>query len=205
MEHCLSKAIVYIGAQEFTMKSSEIHFGNDWQPFRISLHKPDLIRPMGKVGGIEDRLRVVAFAELQARDAFAWGSANFPEAPEAWRLIWQEFSVVEDRHAQMLLDRMDFLGFDPGARTVSDKLTRLCRKAPDAVSFLFFLSSAEERGMEAGTILGKQMQPFDAESAAIFAQIAAEEVDHVRMAKEALAGAPIEALKEKARSLSATL
>lgn len=187
------------------MRSSDIHFGNDWKPFRLSLHKPDLIRPMGKVGGIEDRLRVVAFAELQARDAFAWGAEQFPEAPESWRRIWREFSVVEDRHAQMLLDRMEVLGFDLGARTVSDKLTRLCRKAPDALSFLFFLSSAEERGMEAGTILGKQMMAFDPESAQIFAQIAAEEVEHVKMAKEALMDAPIEALKEKARSISATL
>jgi uncharacterized ferritin-like protein (DUF455 family) len=187
------------------MRSSEITFSNNWSPFRTVLHKPDNIRPLTNPEGVADRLRVVAFAELQARDAFLWGAERFPEAPEHWRADWLRFAEVEDRHAQMLLSRMAELGVSADARTVSDKLTRLCRKAEDPVSFLFLLASAEERGMEAGSILGKQMQAVDAVSAALFAQIADEEVEHVASAKAALEGQCYDTLRERARAISAAL
>lgn len=187
------------------MRSSEITFINSWKPFQISLHKPDPIRALGKVGGVEDRLRVVAFAELQARDAFLWGAERFPEAPEAWRETWRRFAVVEDRHAQMLLSRMEELGLGVADRAVSDKLTQLCRRADNPITFLFLLASAEERGMEAGSILGKQMVAVDPISAALFAQIAEEEVEHVADAKAALAGHCPDTLRNIARQISATL
>jgi uncharacterized ferritin-like protein (DUF455 family) len=185
-----------------TTRSSSITHAGNWHPFEIRTHKPDAIRSLIAPGGVEDRLRVVAFAEVQARDAFRWGAARFPEAPAAWREEWLRFADVEDRHAQMLLDRMDSLGLSVAGRAVSDKLTRLCHLAEDPVTFLFLLSSAEERGMEAGHTLGQQMKPVDEASAAVFAQIASEEVEHVDSAKAALAGQDIEALRVKARALS---
>lgn len=105
----------------------------------------------------------------------------------------------------MLLDRMQELGIDPGARTVSDKLTKLCEAAEDPILFLFLLSSAEERGMEAGFVLGEQMKAVDARSAAIFAQIASEEVEHVEMAKNALAKESSLELQARARAVSARI
>ncbi len=180
-------------------------FANHWHPFVLTQGKPEPTRALTAAEGVADRLRLVAFAELQARDAFRWGAERFPEAPEAWRQDWLRFAEVEDRHAQMLLTRMEELGVDPGARTVSDKLTRLCRKAEDPVLFLFLLSSAEERGMEAGLVLGQQMTAVDAASAALFQQIAAEEVEHVASAKAALEGQDPIALREHARALSALL
>ena len=186
------------------IRSSSIHFGNAYSPFRCNFFKGDTIRPLSSPEGVADRLRVVAFAELQARDAFQWGAERFlGEAPDAWVESWKSFSLVEDRHAQMLLDRMQALGIDPGARVVSDKLSHLCRATDKPLDFLFILSSAEERGMEAGFILGKEMQAFDATSAAIFQQIAEEEVEHVRMANEALSGYDIEQLKVMARGVHA--
>lgn len=185
-----------------TTNSQTVSFDGGWAPFQIRTHKPDAIRALSAPGGVEDRLRVVAFAEVQARDAFRWGAARFPEAPAEWRKAWLEFADVEDRHAQMLFDRMDALGFEIGTRAVSDKLTRLCHLAEDAVTFLFLISSAEERGMEAGQTLGKQMQPVDADSAAVFAQIAHEEIEHVEMARAALAPYNEEELRAKARALS---
>lgn len=187
------------------MLSKNITEQNQWAPFKARLTKPDLIRAISTKEGIADRLRVVAFAELQARDAFLWGASRFPEAPEAWKKVWTEFAAVEDRHAQMLLNRMVELGVEPGERWVSDKLTKLCKEASDPVTFLFCLSSAEERGMEAGMALGKQMQPHDSVSAALFAQIAEEEVEHVAMAREALATYSYEELRERARALSALI
>lgn len=187
------------------MLSKNITEQNQWAPFKTRLLKPDLIRAISTKEGIADRLRVVAFAELQARDAFLWGASRFPEAPQAWRDAWIQFAEVEDRHAQMLLNRMVELGVDAGERWVSDKLTKLCKEASDPVTFLFCLSSAEERGMEAGFALGKQMQPHDSVSAALFAQIAEEEVEHVAMARDALAQFTYDELRERAKSLSALI
>jgi uncharacterized ferritin-like protein (DUF455 family) len=127
---------------------------------------------------------------------------RFPEAPTEWLDRWREFAKVEDRHAQMLLSRMHELQIDPGARKVTDKLYRMCLRAPDPTLFLFLLSSAEERGMEAGFTLGKQMQAVDPISARIFQTIAQEEVEHVEMANSALSGLDLDNLRQRARILS---
>lgn len=188
------------------MRSGDFQFSQAYSPFRIATGKPDAIRALQAPGGVADRLRVVAFAELQARDLFRYGAARFGEVvPPEWKESWLRFAEVEDVHAQLLLARMATLGLDPGERTVSDKLSRLCRAATDPVTFLFLLASAEERGMESGNILGEQMQAVDAESASIFARIAREEVEHVEAARAALSGVDLPALKEKARALSATV
>jgi uncharacterized ferritin-like protein (DUF455 family) len=188
------------------MLSVDFHFDNRYEGFRIATGKPDSIRKMEAPGGVSDRLRVVAFAELQARDLFRYGAARFEgQVPEEWRRDWLRFAEVEDLHAQLLLTRMAELGISPGERTVSDKLSRLCRAAEDPVVFLFLLSSAEERGMEAGVVIGEQMKALDPHSAAIFARIASEEVEHVAAATGALAGHDLPGLKERARELAATV
>lgn len=188
------------------MRSADFQFTTSYAPFRMAAGKPDAIRALQAPGGVGDRLRVVAFAELQARDLFRYGAEHFKnEAPDAWKSEWLRFAEVEDLHAQLLLTRMSELGLEPGERTVSDKLSRLCRAASDPVTFLFLLASAEERGMESGNILGHQMQAVDPASAAIFARIAEEEVEHVTSARTALAPFALPELKEKARALSATL
>lgn len=182
-------------------KASEIKIDTLWAPFRLG--KPDYVRPLGAKEGVSDRLRLVAFAELQARDMFLFGAKRFAnEAPQALISQWQRFAEVENRHAQMLLDRMAELGVEPGERVVSDKLSRLCMKANDPSIFLFLLSSAEERGMEAGFILGNQMVPYDAVSAQIFKQIAEEEVEHVETANSAMLGLDMEALRAEARAIN---
>jgi len=185
------------------MRSTHFQHSTAYAPFRLASGKPDAIRALQAPGGVGDRLRVVAFAELQARDLFRYGAARFREAPLHWKESWLRFAEVEDLHAQLLLTRMQELGLEPGERTVSDKLSRLCRASDDAVTFLFLLASAEERGMESGNILGEQMQAVDPESAAIFARIAKEEVEHVDTARAALAPFDLAALKEKARAISA--
>jgi uncharacterized ferritin-like protein (DUF455 family) len=186
--------------------SKEITFQNKWLPFKVRDEKPELIRALTAPEGVADRLRLVAFAEVQARDIFRFGADQFKGiAPAEWIEEWLRFADVEERHAQMLLNRMSDLGADPGARFVSDKLWRLCKLAGDPILFLFLLSSAEERGMEAGFILGEQMKAVDAESAAVFAQIASEEVEHVDSAKAALAGHEFEALRERAKATNSLL
>ncbi|MGZ3705842.1 MAG: hypothetical protein ACXWP1_07895, partial [Bdellovibrionota bacterium] len=69
------------------------HFGNSYSPFRPTGGKPDYVRPLDGKGGVEDRLRLVAFAELQARDLFRYGASKFAGvAPEAWISDWLRFA-----------------------------------------------------------------------------------------------------------------
>lgn len=176
-----------------------------WIPFQVAA-QADSVRALGVPGGVEDRLRLVAFAEIQARDLFRWGAERFAaEIPAAWGAKWREFAEVEDLHAQLLLTRMQELGLDPGARKVSNKLHRLCHSAADAVLFLFLLAGAEERGRDAGLVLGKQMQAVDAQSAALFRRIAEEEMEHVAMANHILSQYDVGMLRAKARACSAAL
>jgi uncharacterized ferritin-like protein (DUF455 family) len=194
--------MLYIDAQRIVklmINALSINFENNWNPYRIA-PKQDMIRALGAPEGVADRLRVVAFAELQARDSFQWAADFFTEAPPEWRERWREFAAVENRHAQMLLDRAGELGVRLDERAVSDKLSRLCRVARDPVLFLFMISSAEERGMEAGFTIGEQMKPYDEVSAGIFRTIAEEEVEHVEMANKVLSGYNLEELKERARA-----
>jgi uncharacterized ferritin-like protein (DUF455 family) len=186
------------------MRSEHFHFNQAYAPFRLATGKPDPIRSLQAPGGVGDRLRVVAFAELQARDLFRYGAERFAgQVPEQWISNWRRFAEVEDLHAQLLLTRMEELGLSPGERTVSDKLSRLCRAAEEPVIFLFLLASAEERGMESGNVLGEQMKPVDPVSAAIFERIAREEVEHVEAARLALAPYSLPELKEQAKAISA--
>lgn len=188
------------------MRAQDIQFKNAYSPFRPTRGRPDGVRPLMATGGVEDRLRLVAFAELQARDLFLYGAERFAAvAPAVWIENWERFAEVENRHAQMLMERMQELGVDPGGRSVSDKLSRLCRATDDVVLFLFLLASAEERGMESGVVLGEQMARVDARSAEIFAQIAREEVEHVEAARSALAPFAAAELQAKARDLSIAL
>jgi uncharacterized ferritin-like protein (DUF455 family) len=182
------------------MQSKDVHYEKGYAPFRPTGGKPDGVRPLAAAGGVEDRLRLVCFAELQARDLFRFGAERFRTARPDWAAEWLRFALVEDRHAQMLLTRMGELGVDPGARTVSDKLSRLCRSADDVVLFLFLLASAEERGMDAGVVLGDQMRKIDPASAEIFAQIAREEVEHVEVARGFLAPFAPADLRARARA-----
>jgi uncharacterized ferritin-like protein (DUF455 family) len=153
------------------MRSSDIKQENQWQPFRLA-ERGDAIRAMNGTDGVADRLRLVAFAELQARDAFRSGAARFEGAiPEELRQTW----------------------------------LRLCEKATDPIVFLFLLSSAEERGMEQGKLLGEQMLQVDEASARIFLQIAEEEVEHVQMARDALASYDLNLLRDQARAVNALL
>ncbi len=185
------------------LNASEINYSSHWAPFQVKGLKPENVRPLESGAGVEDRLRLVAFAELQARDLFRMGAERFRgSAPSEWIETWLRFAEVEERHAQMLLTRMASLGHKPGARSVSCKLWHLCLRAETSEDFLFRLSSAEERGMEAGFILGRDMASIDAESALIFRQIAEEEVEHVEMATRALAPFSIDQMRAKAREIN---
>lgn len=173
----------------------------NWQPFRVG-RRPDRIRSLKSPEGIGDRLRAVAFAELQARDGFLWGIARFPEAPAAWREAWSRFAAMENRHAQLLLDRAAALNIDLGARVVTDNLLRMFHSATDAEIFLYQISTAEERGMDVGSSMVEPMQSVDPETAEIFRICVAEEEEHVATARQFLAGRDLEHLRQQTITLN---
>src|ERR1700722_10346674 len=100
------------------MQAASLSFDNSYAPFRLAEGKPDAIRGLTAPEGVADRLRLVAFAELQARDLFRYGALRFAGlVPESWSSDWLRFSIVEERHAQLLLDRMEALGLSISERT----------------------------------------------------------------------------------------
>lgn len=180
------------------MNVETINYKNKWSPFRLAI-KAETIGKLGQVNGVVDRLRLVCFAELQARDLFRYGAKKFLGiAPQEWIDSWEMFAEVENRHGQMLWDRFHELGGSIESKAISNKLYRHCISTEDYILFLFLLSSAEERGMESGYILSDQMHSVDPKSAEIFKQIAEEEVEHVESATRFLKEFDLLALKKEA-------
>lgn len=178
-----------------TIKTSDL-----WKPFQVG-PKPDRMRAIHTLEGIGDRLRAVAFAEIQARDGFRLGIERFPEVDREIRKNWLEFAEMEELHAQLLLNRAHDLGVDLSARVVSDNLWRMFSMANEADFFLYLISTAEARGMEIGLSMIEPMRQFDAESAAVFERIARDEADHVAFAERHLAAMDRDAMRVRAQAL----
>lgn len=166
-----------------------------WAPFRVAQGRAEKMRALNSPYGVGDRLRAVAFAEIQAREGFLWGARAFVEAPAEWRDTWLRFAEMENTHAQLLLNRAAELKVDLSERSVSDSLMRTFRRADRAEVFYYLISTAEQRGMEVGLSMIEPMREVDAESAAIFERCALEEKEHIAAALAALANHNLEAIK----------
>ena len=177
-----------------TYFAHEIKKENNWEPFQVK-DKADKLRSVRNVEGVKDRLRVVAFAELQARDGFLWGIERFPLAEKEWREYWQTFSQMENRHAQLLLDRAKELDLILSDRAVSNALFKSFLSASSPETFFYLMATAEERGMEIGLSMVESVRSVDRKSAEIFCLCAEEEVEHITVAKRLLKGYDVEALK----------
>ena len=182
-------------------QAMNIRWDDSWKPFRVE-PRAERMRALVNPEGVGDRLRAVAFAEIQARDGFLWGIKMFPDAPAEWRASWVAFAKMEEEHAQLLLDRAAALGVDLGARAVSDTLMRMFLRSTTAELFLYQIATAEERGMDIGLSMLEPMRAVDPASAAIFARIAHEEIDHVSTAKRFLSSFSLEKLQHQAQSLA---
>ena len=165
----------------------------DWGPFDVTprgQHAPGP-RAMTSKEGVMDRLRAVAFAELQAREAFYWASEAFAgQTPEGCLKAWRGLGLAEDRHYQWLLRRLAELGGTIEGRPVSDQLwisLRTCR-LPD--EFAHKMASAENRGRIAGERFVEGMKAFDPTSAEIFRKIAEEEIEHIKLATKYFPDSP---------------
>jgi uncharacterized ferritin-like protein (DUF455 family) len=140
-------------------------------------------RSIDTLGGVGDRLRAAAFAEIQAREAFLWASLTFEDAPDGLREAWKTLAKAEDRHLGWLLERMTELGIDVRERKVSDHLWQSLVSCKSAREFAMFMANAEERGRRAGERFHQNLLTRDPETARIFGQIAEEEVAHIKLAE----------------------
>lgn len=159
-------------------------------PFRLADpgRRPPAMRALDGLAGIGDRLRVAAFAELQARDAFQWAADALAGDSVVLRKAWLALARAEDRHLGWLLDRMDALSLDVRGRPVSPELYGALTSSTSVVDFAGLMASAEERGRVAGERFEARLRDVDPTTAALFGQIAREEAAHIRLAERLLRG-----------------
>lgn len=161
----------------------------NWEPFLVC--GPDEYAPaprgMSTPDGLGDRLRVAAFAELQAREAFRWAADTLLDADDGLRAAWRRIADEENRHLEMLLGRMAELGVRPEARPVSDRLWRSLRACKDTRSFLAYMRTAEERGRAAEESFRRRLLERDPVTSALFGRIADDETEHIALGDRAAA------------------
>jgi len=156
----------------------------DWTPFVTVPDggKTPGPRALSGPAGLGDRMRIAAFAELQAREAFRWGADGFLGAPAPLREAWRMLADEEDKHLGWLLARMEQLDVRPDGRAVSAHLWRGLTACATPHEFAWYMAKAEERGRIAGERFAEALQSRDPQSAALFGQIAKEEADHIELA-----------------------
>jgi len=162
----------------------------NWSPFSVCEPDEYAAAPRGirTIEGLGDRLRIAAFAELQAREAFRWAADTLLDAAPELRLVWKRFAADEDRHFQLLLGRMAELGVRPDERPVSDRLWQSLRACRTTAGFMAYMKTAEERGRAAEESFAKSLAERDPVTAALFARIAADETEHVAFAARQAGG-----------------
>lgn len=156
----------------------------DFRPFVICepgqrAAKP---RPMNTPAGLGDRMRTAAFAELQAIAAFRWAAEHFHDVPQSLRDQWSAQINDETRHYEMICRRMEELGLELTERPVSTSLWKSLQECATGQEFCIKIASAEERGRQAGVRLAGFLETIDPETAAVFREIANDEVAHVALA-----------------------
>lgn len=156
----------------------------NWEPFFVCGPDEFAAAPRGinTPEGLGDRMRIAAFAELQAREAFRWAADTLLDADDTVRAAWRRIASDEDRHLKLLLGRMAELGVRPEERAVSDRLWRSLRACKNTHDFAVYMRTAEERGRAAEESFRKQFASRDPVTAAIFGKIADDEAEHIALA-----------------------
>ncbi len=155
-----------------------------WPEFNVSQQELPKQAPASihTPAGIADRILAAAFAEIQARDAFLWAAETHTDAPATLREIWRRFAVSEQKHLDLLLQRLSELKIDAKQKAVYPSLWATLTACPSARNFAWAIAEAEERGRKAAIRFAEQLSQKDLKTALIFKLIAAEETEHVETA-----------------------
>ncbi|RLA07612.1 MAG: hypothetical protein DRQ59_14335 [Gammaproteobacteria bacterium] len=156
----------------------------DFSPFILCTAgtRPPAPRKIGTGEGLGDRMRTAAFAELQAIAAFTWAAGKFDDAPAGLRDDWLRQVPEEQKHYDLIVARMAELGFRLDERPVSGGLWDALSTCTSAREFCLRIADAEERGRRAGLRLAGYLAGKDPATAAVFREIADDEVSHVALA-----------------------
>ena len=157
----------------------------NYEPFIICPpgQKSPKPRPVETPGGLADRMRSAAFAEKQAIHAFSWACERFRDVPQGLLADWARLIPEEEKHYQLIVDRMEELGFSLSERPVSMRLWESLKDCETGREFCLRIAGAEERGRQAGLLMIKFLAHKDPATAAVFQEIVTEEVAHVQLAE----------------------
>ncbi len=160
----------------------------DWSPFIISKEgeKAPTARAITTKEGLGDRLRFVAFAEMQAVQAFRLAAEVFGEVPKEVRDLWLTLAHEEEKHLNILLNRMKAIGVDPAERAQSLALWKSFDHCKTAGEFARFMANAEDWGKSSGEKFHQTLLKIDPVTAEIFRIIAEEESLHIELARKVL-------------------
>ena len=156
----------------------------DFSPFILCPpgSRPPKPRQLGTPEGLGDRMRTAAFAERQAVAAFIWAANTFDDVPDQLRQDWRRQVPEEQKHHDLIVARMAELGFGLDERPVSRGLWDSLTSCQSGEEFCLKIARAEERGRRAGVQLAAFLADDDPVTAAIFREIADDEVAHVALA-----------------------
>jgi hypothetical protein len=160
----------------------------DWSPFTICPpgEKAPYLRALSTPEGLGDRLRFVAFAEKQAVHAFAAAAVLYPDAPSKAKELWLALSKEEEKHFELLLERMNKIGVSASDRPQSLALWNSFDQCKTAREFAKFMASAEDWGRSSGEKFHQTLLKIDPVTASLFKKIAEEEKDHIHLASQVL-------------------
>jgi len=156
----------------------------DFSPFILCPpgRRPPQTRKLSTREGLGDRMRTAAFAEKQAVAAFTWAAETFTDVPDDLRRDWLRQVPEEQKHYDMIVARMAELGFALDEREVSGGLFDALVNCTTGKEFCLKIVDAEERGRRAGLQLVRYLATNDPRTAAIFQEIADDELAHVALA-----------------------
>ncbi|MBN2526782.1 MAG: ferritin-like domain-containing protein [Deltaproteobacteria bacterium] len=154
-----------------------------WEPFVLAPpdHKAPFPQPMSHRDGLGDRLRIAAFAELQAVRAFGWASEHFTDVPATIIEGWQRQIPEEKLHFRLIVERMIRLGILPQKKTVSANLSETLYSCQSGKDFAIQIATAEHKGRLAALKMADYLQHRDPVTAQVFLRIARDEVAHVQL------------------------
>ena len=154
-----------------------------WEPFVLAAPNETAPFPMpiSHPEGLGDRLRIAAFAELQAVRAFGWAAEHFTDVSAEVIAGWQIQIPEEKFHFRLIMERMSYLGVHAGQKPVSVSLSEKLYTCQTGRDFAIEIATAEHRGRLAALKMASYLENRDPVTARVFLRIAQDELAHLQL------------------------